>query len=208
MAGKSINLTGQRFGRLTVLRFHKIDNRRTMWWCRCACGQHKSADAHSLKRGSTKSCGCFHRDSIRARATIHGRSGSREYSAWENAKARCFNPHCKDFKHYGGRGITMNRAWADDFSQFYRDLGACPPKLTLERIDNEGNYEKGNCRWATMADQRVNYRDNRFLTFRGERLTIAHWADRLGLGRDMIYWRLNHGWTVEKALTTPSQRKA
>lgn len=131
----------------------------------------------------------------------HQKYGTRAYWAWANMKSRCFNPNNIRFHRYGERGITVCDRWMS-FESFYADMGDCPPGMTLDRIDNDGNYEPGNCRWATVREQSQKTSRIRFLTFNGETLSLAEWARRLGIRANTLTMRLNtYGWPLEKALT-------
>lgn len=133
--------------------------------------------------------------------------GTRErqtYAAWQDIKRRCFNPRTPNFKDYGGRGITMHAPWRQSFAQFLADVGCCPAAdLSVGRIHNDGNYEPGNVRWETEAQQHSNMRSNRWLTNAGRTLTLTQWADELGVKPALLTGRLRRGWSVERALTTP-----
>jgi hypothetical protein len=135
----------------------------------------------------------------------HTRGGrSREYRAWERAKARCFNPATTTYRHYGGRGITMWPAWRDSFETFLRDVGCSPGQgFSLDRINPNGHYEPGNVRWAVGVVQSRNTRRARLITFNGETLCLSAWAERASLTPETIHKRLARGWTVAVALTTP-----
>jgi len=152
--------TGDRIGRLTVVGFagRKIisGKTRSMWSCRCDCGAVLDVSGDSLNGTNTRSCGCLKRDSGGVRK--HKMSRSRTYLAWSNAKARCSNPNHPSFSHYGARGIVMCERWRASFEAFLEDMGAVPDGLELDRIDNDGNYEHGNCRWATRSEQCRNKR--------------------------------------------------
>lgn len=144
----------------------------------------------------------------RSRGVAHGLTYSRkrEYSAWLSAKTRCYNPNYHNYALYGGRGIAMSDEWRTDFPKFLADLGSCPPGHSLDRIDSDGPYVAGNCRWATNTQQLRNRRDNRRLTHNGETLTMGEWAERLGIHRRTLHARLTQGWAVERALTEPLAR--
>jgi len=163
MGPKPENLSGQKFHMLTALsKVDKTTRFGTRWLCRCDCGIEKTVMAHNLKCGNTVSCGC-HRRSRRFSIHKHGHAkdgqASREYTAWAHAKTRCSNPNDKKWKDYGGRGITMCKEWRESFSAFLSYMGECPPRLTLDRYpNNNGNYEPGNCRWASVHDQNLNRR--------------------------------------------------
>lgn len=138
------------------------------------------------------------------RAMKHGMHMTPEYKSWGNMLQRCLNPRHRDYARYGGRGISVCEAWRD-FQTFYRDMGQKPlGKVSLDRIDNSGNYEPANCRWADRTQQQRNLRTNRVLTLDGISMPLAAWASRIGISRDALWNRLDDGWTVERALTTPN----
>lgn len=130
----------------------------------------------------------------------HGMYGTKIYSRWDAMKARCLNKNSKFFKHYGGRGITICKEWLK-FENFYKDMGNCPQGKSLDRIDNNGNYYKENCRWATQEEQCNNMRKNHLLTYKNKTQTIAQWSRELGIGYSTIWSRIKYGWEVEKALS-------
>ena len=135
------------------------------WSAVCDCGNVVTIQGSKIRTGETRSCGCFRADRASQTKRKHGEAGvsgirSREYNAWSHAKQRCFNENSKEYiKWYGSRGITMTPEWANSFEAFLRDMGRCPPGLTLERKDVNGNYEKGNCKWATQKEQQNNRRN-------------------------------------------------
>lgn len=163
-----VDITGQRFGRLTALRLAERDhNLRTRWRVRCDCGTEKDVDGAHMRYGRIKSCGCWATEKRKADAPrlreicklprTHGMSNTPVYAVWKTMRDRCRNPNNKDYRHYGGRGIKVCAAWSR-FERFYADMGAPPPGRTLDRIDPDGNYEPGNCRWATWREQNLNKR--------------------------------------------------
>jgi hypothetical protein len=163
MANKQVDLTGHRFGRLIALR-RTYENKRSMWLCRCDCGESKLVPYASLAYGLTRSCGCLQRELISKRTFRHGeaRSPGREetveYKTWAAMLGRCRNPKHQAYKNYGGRGITVCDRWLT-FENFLADMGRRPSKeLSIDRINNDGNYEPGNCRWATRKEQIANQR--------------------------------------------------
>lgn len=200
------DITGQSFGRITVLRPAGRNRfRHIMWHTICTCGNGLIVSGKSLRNGKTTSCGCYHRERMIECNTTHGKSDAPEYRAWCGMKSRTLNQNEPNHKHYGGRGITVSDRWMRSFPDFLLDMGPRPsPKHSIDRINNDGNYEPGNCRWATQREQCNNKRSNRRLKYNGEHLTISEWARRFGIRPQSIIDRLDRlGWTIEAALTSP-----
>mgnify|MGYP001200354477 CR=1 FL=1 len=207
----AIDLTGQQFGRLTVTglagtkEYGKSGQKRTMFDCRCSCGNAISVSGNSLKSGNTKSCGCLNLDSLKGRAT--GYTGERVYRIWQAMLNRCRNPNQPNYANYGGRGIKVCERWLS-IKNFVDDMGRPNGDQSIDRIDNDGNYEPGNCRWASREEQSRNKSSNRILTLDGKSMTLIEWAEKLGIEQSSLRERLEK-WTLRKALTTPkTNRKA
>lgn len=158
-----IDIKDERYGRWVVLE--RADTKSygdAMWLCRCDCGTERVVMGNSLRRGTSKSCGCLSAEIARSRMTgaknylKHGHSGTKIYAIWSAMKQRCYNPDNDSYLRYGARGITVCDAWRESFETFYADVGDAPEGLTLDRIDNDGNYEPGNIRWATRQQQADN----------------------------------------------------
>lgn len=197
---KFVDRTGVKIGNLTAIGpFDIAKNGHTRWLCWCdLCSSIKPICWPNVV--SQKSCGCQQNPPIHGH-TVAGK-WSREYTAYNSMMKRCFNPNRNEYDSYGGRGITVCNEWASSFSQFLADMGNCPDGLTLDRINNDGNYEPSNCRWTDDSTQRRNKRVNRFLTHGGKTMVAADWADFLTIPRQTLYGRLNRGWSTSRALTT------
>lgn len=205
------DLTGQRFGRLVIVSFGGINRSgKATWECLCDCGHTLVAISGNLRSGNTGSCGCAHREGLIHRNTTHGQNRSPEYTAWQRLLGRCFCETNSDYDRYGGRGITVCTRWRYSFEAFYADMGPKPSghRISIERLDNDGHYEPGNCVWATQAQQTRNTCRTHRITFRERTMCLADWAAECRLSEKTIRWRLKNGWPVELALTKPSRLKA
>lgn len=199
--GKRHDITaGDRFNRLVFLREaerSKTDNRRSGWF-RCDCGIEKAARLDRVVSGKILSCGCFQRERASEVKTTHGHTKNgkipRSYGIWFDIKRRCLDPDNHAYKDYGGRGITICDRWLK-FDKFLEDVGEPPSGLTLDRKDNNGNYEPGNVRWSTRKEQANNRRSNRIIEHQGKRQNVATWCEELGLQRQKIYARIKQGIT-------------
>lgn len=157
---RRIEMLGKQFGRLTVISdFSKASDGQVVWHCLCICGGVANVRGDLLRKGISKSCGCFSRESASLRRTSHGMTSSPEYKIWVGMKERCHNDTCAGYKNYGARGISVCPEWNVSFEQFYSDIGPRPSiNHSVERIDVNGNYEPSNCKWATKVDQARNRR--------------------------------------------------
>ena len=199
---KLIDLIGQTFNRLTVIeRAENGKAGQARWHCTCICGNIITVLSSNLQRDLTKSCGCYKIDKSRK----HGMGRSSEYRAWDKMKRRCNSPNDPGFKNYGGRGIKVCDAWMESFENFFKYVGHKPSPLhSIDRINNNGNYEPGNVRWATVQEQHNNKRSNHLLTINGTTLNITQWATLMNINRNIIYARITQlGWTPEKAVSHP-----
>jgi len=141
----------------------------------------------------------------RKKRELHGKSYSREWNSWCMMKRRTTDPLCRQWKWYGGRGITCCDRWIDSFATFLSDMGPRPPGTTLDRKDNDGPYEPGNCRWSTSEEQARHTRHNRWITYKGRCLILKDWASITGLKYHTLKRRINCGWTPEEAIETPAR---
>jgi len=193
-------MIGNRYGRLVVLVQAPNRYGNFYWRCKCDCGNTVEISGGNLRGGYSRSCGCLHRELLAARNWRHGLSNSKEYRIWHHAKRRCLDPRVKSFPNYGGRGISMCESWRRSFEAFYRDMGPCPPGKSLDRIDVNGNYEPGNCRWATALEQANNARSNIHLIIAGRFMTLAQAARLHGINYSTLHSRVRHGQSPEEAL--------
>lgn len=194
-----VDLTGKRFHKLIVIA--RAKNRvspggqiKTYWDCVCDCGIKTVVYAYSLKSGKQKSCGC--------KKVKHKKSRTRIHKIWINMRYRCLSKDSKFYMNYGGRGITICDRWLK-FENFYSDMGEPPSKEhSIDRVNNNGNYEPNNCRWATSEEQTRNTRQNRLIKYNDEAGTVSYWVEKTGLTHATILGRLNRGWSPERIFLT------
>lgn len=209
MPRKLIDLTGEKFGRLTVIKKAGVTERnRPIWECLCDCGSTSNAIQGHLRSGLRVSCGCARKagNQINKKKPRHGHcingGNSRTYRIWSGMIARCTNAKMQSWKYYGGMGIKVCDRWRI-FENFLSDMGEAPDGLSIDRIKVKGNYEPSNCRWATDIEQHNNRNDSHYLTHNWQTLTISEWARITGLNKHTIADRIRKSkWSVEKALTT------
>lgn len=193
MPRKYRDLASQKFGRLTATR-HLGEG---MWQCECECGRSSVTSSNKLINGKQVSCGCY----LAEARLKHGMSGTAIHQVWRSMRARCNNPNDPSFHNYGGRGIRVHPDW-DDFSKFLADMGPRPKGYDIDRIDNEGDYAPGNCRWVTRQQNLRNTRITRMITFNGETHPMRVWAEKLGVSHGCLKNRIDRGWSIEVALTS------
>ncbi len=204
------NLIGKRFTNLEVKNFCGINNRsRALWLCLCDCGIEKVVSSIHLLNGHTKSCGCLRKKTTSINFYHHGfsRSNNKTYIIWKRMHQRCNDPNDKNYKNYGGRGITICKRWKD-FKNFIIDMGKCPgPKYSIDRIDNNKGYYKGNCRWATQKEQARNKRNNHLITYNNRIQCLSAWAEELNINAEILRSRIyKYNWSIEKAMTTTARK--
>lgn len=204
---KPIDITGKRFGRLIAIRLDRIEKRKGggtthFWLCQWDCGNITIVRKVMLLNGHTKSCGCYQRDRAKIANIAHGLRYHPLYQIWLGIKKRCYNPNCQYYYCYGGRGITMCKEWKNNFKIFYdwAIKNGYKKNLSIDRINNNGDYEPSNCRWATDIEQARNSRHNRNITYNNEIHCVAEWAEILNISECKIRHRLNRGWNIEKTL--------
>ena len=196
------DLTGKKFNRLTVLGFAGRRGNNYYWECQCDCGNIRQVQAQGLRRGSTKSCGCYNREII----TKHGLDGDKLYHVFNSMRNRCYSVNNNSYHNYGGRGIAICDEWLNDVTVFieWAHNNGYAEGLTIDRIDVNGNYEPSNCRWITKKEQSRNLRRNTKLTLNGRTQLLCEWSEETGIKASTLCYRLYKlGWSVEKALTTP-----
>ena len=217
---KAKDITGVRFTRLVALHItRKTEHNGNMWLCRCDCGTVKEVVYGAIISGSTKSCGCLQKERSRenglalvvlnaATRAERKKADTRDplllektYNSWRGMKERCQNPNNNHWHIYGAKGIIVCEKW-QTFDGFFQDMGLKPKGLSLDRIDSNGNYEPGNCRWATPSQQSRNTERNIWIEWQGRRQTFKDWATELGLYERGLAYRIER-WGLEKAMTTP-----
>lgn len=205
---KKCNYLGIRFTKLLVVAAApNTKSGASAWWCVCDCGKAAVyARSTDLRRGDSQSCGCTTGALISAANTTHGMSRTRVYKCWRAMHDRCYNSNTENYHLYGARGIRVCKRWFS-FPAFYADMGDRGMGLSLERRNNMRGYSPSNCYWATHAQQQVNKRNNRMLVFNGERKALAQWAQQYSQPPLRVWQRLDRGWSVERALTTPLRGK-
>ena len=200
-----LDISNQRFGRLTAINYSYTKNGRAYWNCKCDCGNYKDISTKDLRRGTIRSCGCLRVEISRSRMTTHGATYSRLYNIWTSMKQRCETSKQKKFvRDYQNRGIKICKEW-HDFSVFQKWAleNGYKENLSIDRIDNNKGYFPENCRWVDNLIQANNKRNNHWLTYNNKTQTIAQWARELGMNYNTLDQRIRMGWSVEKAFNKP-----
>jgi hypothetical protein len=208
VSSRALDLTGQVFGKLTVLeRAGSTKSGKALWLCLCECGKQTRSNGVDLRLGKINTCGC-------SRGEAHGLSRSsdgrltKEWSTWQGMKQRCHNEKDIRFADYGGRGIKVCARWNDSFEAFLEDMGPPPsPKHSIDRIDVNGDYSPENCRWATPLEQGRNTRRNVMVSLGGRMVSLSEACEKLDLPYGTISMRILRGWTAERALSEPLRRR-
>ncbi len=216
MTKPKVDLTGSRFGKLTVMRqaedyVYENGKRRTQWECRCDCGNTVFVEQSNLKRGNSSSCGCLCRELNIRRSTKHGDKHTRLYRIWCGIKCRCQNENSTSYENYGARGITMCKEWQDSYTHFkewalnngYTETNHL---LSIDRLDVNGDYTPENCKWSNPKEQANNRRNTAFITFNNESHSLSEWSDIVGIKYHTLFARIYKlGWDLGDALR-PSQQ--
>lgn len=199
---KKRDLTGMRSGHIVAISYNtKTDNGGCKWNVRCDCGEEFVVWAEQVTRQRTKQCRKCRNKLISVMRSTHGQRKSTTYSTWSQMIDRCTNPKSGNWDNYGGRGITICNQWKDSFENFLKDMGERPEGKTIDRKNNDGNYEPENCHWASATEQGNNRRTNKTITFNGKSQTFSEWGRELGIDKTLIRQRVLSGWPVEKVLS-------
>lgn len=212
---KAKDITGQKFNRLTAIRFSHLEKKTHKWFFKCDCGKTRIASKISVMHSKIKACEDCAKEKkknlIIERNKIeklhHGHSildkTSRTYNTWRHIKIRCMQKNHKDYERYGAKGIIVCDRWKNSFENFLEDMGERPRDMTLDRIDNSKGYNKENCRWATLKEQGRNKTNNNFISYKGETKCISEWASLLSISYGTLYSRLfKSKWSIKKSLET------
>jgi hypothetical protein len=196
-----------KFNRWTVIKRAENDKRgQAQWTCVCECGNTSIVAGKDLRQNKSRSCGCLQREIVTIVKRTHGKSSTRLHRIWSAMRARCHNKNSHEYFRYGGRGISVCEEWRNSFEAFYdwSMRNGYADNLSIDRINNDGNYEPSNCRWATNRVQASNKRTTRLIEYKGEKKMLMDWAETLKLNYHTLASRLYSGrWTIEEAFSTP-----
>lgn len=199
-----IDLKGMKFGKLTVVGFYETKNKKSYWKCLCACGEFTIARSDMIKSGHTKSCGCLAQEiSKKGNHRTHELSKTKLYNVYHSMKARCYNKRNKDYPYYGGRGIEICKEWLDNFVAFYKwaNENGYEKGKSIDRINNDGNYEPENCQWVDQKIQNNNTRQNHSIEINGIAKTLSEWCEQLNVPKSTVKYRVyNMNMTYKEAL--------
>lgn len=209
------DLTGQKFGRLSVVQYAGRQGRKSTWLCRCECGNWSTnIVTWTLTAGVTTSCGCFSKEKLAEGRNYlhngvirHGMAKTRVYNIWRGILQRCNNPKASKYDNYGGRGIKVCERWRK-FENFYEDMGDPLENQTIERIDSDKDYSPENCKWATYAEQNRNTKNNNKITLNGKTQCLTDWCKEYGIKITTVLGRIERNWIVEEALKTPTKKSS
>lgn len=205
------DITGQKFGRLTVIkRVGRNKQRQATWLCQCECANQITAVGCYLRSKRVMSCGCLRKDNLLKSITKHNKSRDKIYKVFTGMKARCYNKNSIEYKNYGARGIKICEEWLNNFLNFYDwaiangyDENTEHGKCTIDRIDVNGDYCPNNCRFVSNLIQQRNKRNNRFIEYKGIKLCVADWEKRLNFSQGTIKTRIKNGWSIKQIIETP-----
>lgn len=201
------DITGLVVGRLTAVSFAGMKP-RAMWLCRCECGNECEIATKYLTSARTVSCGCVRSEKSGSRLRTHGKTLTPEHKTWKSIRQRCNNENDKAFDNYGGRGIKMCERWKNSFEAFLEDMGTKPSRNhSIERLNNDGDYDPSNCVWATKKVQNRNTRRTTYVNYRAHTHKLCELCASLGVSDAVVRWRISRGWTVEQAIETPIRKK-
>ena len=200
---KKVDLTGHRYGLLTVIRKAGMSGSQSLWECRCDCGTTSIKRLGNLRSGQTHSCGHLRSEVTGRLKTKHAMYGTPSYKSWSSMRTRCQNENNHKYPSYGGRGIIVCERW-NSFELFFEDMGERPKGTTLGRINNDGNYDLNNCEWQSNNCQARNKRNSALFVFNGKSATISEHCEGVGLNYNTVRTRIySYGWNIERALTSP-----
>lgn len=196
-----LDLTGQKYGRLSVIRRNGHIGNHTAWECVCECGTIGTWKTNSLRMNATTSCGCYHREMASSANITHGMSKTPEYETWTKIMQRCYNPNVERYRNYGGRGVEVCERWIESFEAFYEDMGSRPgPEYSIERKEVNGDYSPNNCYWATEFEQSRNRTTNRVVLYQGKEMIAKDVAISAGVSYVQLRYHLDHGKTADQAV--------
>ena len=204
------NIIGNTYGKLTVIEvFGKDKHYNILYKCMCECGNTQISNASRLKSGKVKSCGCLRFEQPKQAFTKHGLRKHPLYTIWADMKQRCTNVNCSRYEDYGGRGISIYSLWKKDFKNFYNwaITNGYESGLTIDRIDNDGDYAPSNCRWVDRYVQGSNKRNNHIITIDGESKILFEWCREYNISPSTVCRRIKRGWSEQDAITIPTNHK-